>query len=88
MSKVMQVLEQMGSDAHCQSDDAIKGLLAAAELATDMTTAIISKDVISLERQLDIRPDIVCLVLPAEDDEDEDDDKDTTEETSNRVIGF
>tara|TARA_B110001454_G_C12507662_1_gene345411 strand:+ start:161 stop:436 length:276 start_codon:yes stop_codon:yes gene_type:complete len=91
MSNVIQVLEQMGSDANIQSEDAIETLLVSAELETEITEAIINKDVISLERQLDVCPDIVCLVLPAEDDDEKDDDnddQDSTEETSNSVIGF
>ena len=86
MSKVMQVLEQMGSDANCQSEDAINNLLVAAELDPEITEAIVNKEVISLERQLDVCPDIVCVVLPAE--EEDDDDEDSTEEKINSVIGF
>ena len=92
MSKAIQVLEQMGSDANVQSEEAITNLVTATELESEITEAIINKDIISLERQLDVRLDMVCGVLPAEDedeDEDEDsDDNDSTEETSNRVIGF
>ena len=73
MSKVMQVLEQMGSDATLQSEGAIQSLLVSAELDTEITEAIVNKDITSLERQLDVRLDMVCGVLPAE-DEDEDED--------------
>lgn len=91
MSKVIQVLEQMGSDASLQSEQAIEQLLTAAEVNVEQAEAIISKDVISLERQLDVCPDIVCLIVPAEDDdenEEKDDNTDSSEETSNSVIGF
>lgn len=81
----MQVLEQMGSDANCQSEDAINNLLVAAELDPEIIESIVNKEVISLERQLDVCPDIVCVVLPAE---EEDDDEDSTEEKINSVIGF
>ncbi len=87
MSKVIQVLEQMSRDANGQNEDAINNLLAAAQLDTEITTAIINKDVITLERQLDVRSDIVCMILPAEDDEDDEDD-DSTEITNYHVIGF
>lgn len=86
MSKVMQVLEQMGSDANCQSEDAINNLLVAAKLDPEITEAIVNKEVISLERQLDVCPDIVCFVVPAE--EDENDEQDSTEEQNFSVIGF
>lgn len=87
MSKVIQVLEQMSRDANGQNEDAINNLLATAQLDTEITTAIINKDVITLERQLDVRSDIVCMILPAEDDEDDEDD-DSTEITNYHVIGF
>ncbi len=88
MSKVIQVLEQMSRDANGQNDDAINNLLAAAQLDTEITTAIINKDVITLERQLDVRPDIVCIIAPAEDDGDENEENDTEENTNNWIIGF
>ena len=89
MSNVIQALEQMGSNANCQSKDAINSLLNSAELDSDITESITTADIISLERQLDVRIDIVCSVHPAEDDEEKekDDDKDK-EETSNKAICF
>jgi hypothetical protein len=77
----------MSRDTNYQSEDAINNLLAAAQLDTEITTAIINKDVITLERQLDVRTDIVCMILPAEDDEDNED-NDSTEITNYHVIGF
>lgn len=95
MTKVIQVLEQMGSDAafqNKQSEQAIEQLLTTAEVEAEQAEAIINKDIISLERQLDVCPDIVCFVLPADDDDENGDDKenedDSTKETSNTVIGF
>ena len=92
MSNVIQVLAQMGSDASLQheqseqSEQAIEQLLITAEVNAEQTEAIIHNDVTSLERQLEVRPDIVCSVHPAEDDDDKEDD--SNEETSIRVIGF
>ncbi len=90
MSNVMHVLEQIGSDATLQSEQAIEELLTTTEVNAEQAEAIINKDVTSLERQLDVCPDIVCVVAPAEDDDKEkdDEDDDSTEETSNRVMGF
>lgn len=94
ISKVIQVLEQMGSDAtfqNKQSEQAIERLLTATEVNAEQAEAIINKDIISLEHQLDVCPDIVCFVLPADDDENGDDkenEDDSTKETSNTVIGF
>lgn len=91
MSKVIQVLAQMGSDASLQSEEAIKQLLSATEVDAEQAEAIVNKDITSLERQLDVCPDIVCVIVPAEDDDEKEDDKeddDSAEETSNRVVGF
>lgn len=89
MLNAIQVLATIGSDATLQSDDAIASLLIKSELDSATVEAIVNKDVISLERQLDICPDIVCIILPADDDEDEDEEKDdSTEETNKLAIGF
>ena len=89
MSKAIQVLEQMGSDAGLQSEQAIGQLLTTAEVNVDQAEAIINKDVVTLERQLDVRHDIICFVgTPDEDDEDEDKDKDNKDEKNSVVIGF
>jgi hypothetical protein len=85
----MQVLEQMGSDANCQNEGSIETLLVAAELDTEITEAISTKDITSLGIHMDVRLDIVCAIgTPGDEDEDEDEDEDSTEETNNRVMGF
>lgn len=91
MSKVIHVLEQMSRDATFQDEDAVNKLLIAAELDSEITKAIINKDVISLERQLDVRTDMMCGVFPAEEEdenEDKEDNKDSSGKICNRVIGF
>lgn len=93
MSNVIQVLAQMGSDATLQSNDAITSLLLDSELDTALIEAIQNSDIIALERQLDVRHNIVCAIGIPDGDEDEkdddkDDDDDSTEETSNIAIGF
>lgn len=93
MTAVIETLVQIASDASLQSPQATEQLLINNNVEESIAQAIINKDVISLERQLDVCPDIVCLVVPAKDDDDEeqDDDKgdsDSTEETNNNVIGF
>lgn len=92
MSKLIQVLEQMNSDAKLQDEQAIKQLLRSAEMDTEQAEAIINKDISSLERQLNVRLDMVCGVVPAEDD-DENEEKDekednATETTNNCVVGL
>jgi len=86
MSTVIQVLEKMGSDANLQSEQAIEQLLAASEVNAEQTEAIMTKDVISLERQLDVCPDIVCLLVPAEDDEKEDKEKEDEDDNDIKSV--
>lgn len=82
MSKTIQLLEQMGSNANCQSTQAIEELLAQVEVNTEQAKAIIDKDIATLERQLSILPVISCSMFPAE-DEDSSDEKQENEEDDN-----
>jgi hypothetical protein len=68
MSKVIQVLEAMAQLPHAE----IEKLVTQANITADQAEAILNKDVTSLERQLDICPDIYCLLFPAEDESSED----------------
>ena len=90
MSKVIEVLASMASDASLQNEAAVEKLLNTAELNAELnieqSTAIITKDLVSLERQLDICPDIVCILAPAEDDEKEDTNEEDTNEDHPSVI--
>lgn len=92
MLNIIQVLAIMGSDATVQSNDAIASLLIESKLDSTIVEAVINKDIISLERQLDICPDVVCIISPAEDDDkekDDDEEKDkNTSEQNNTAIGF
>lgn len=92
MSNVMQVLAKMGSDASCQNEAEVEDLLTRVELDGEIAEAIINKDIATLERQLDVRPDIVCMLVPAEDDdeekEDDNKDKDSSETENQRVSCF
>lgn len=94
MSKIIQALEQIGNDAKLQNEQAIEQWLVTTELEADQAETIINKDIISLERQLDVCPDVVCIILPAEDDDDDDkkgdddDENEPIEKTSYSVIGF
>jgi hypothetical protein len=83
MSKVIEFLARMGQEANTD----IESLLAQADMDVNQSKAIINKDVTSLERQLDICPDIKCFIIPAEDDEPVDDQESENETTSN-AIGF
>lgn len=63
MKTVIQLLEQLGANAQLQSAEMIPATVAKADIDTELASAIINKDVTSLERQLDVCPDIVCIMI-------------------------
>ena len=90
MSNVIQLLERLGEDASLQTESALS-VIENANLDAELKESLINKDVTSLERQLDVCPDIVCLILPAEDDDqgeddDNDDDNDDDSDTENKLV--
>lgn len=86
MSKVIQVLAQMANRADLQSAKSLETFLSTTEINAEQSEAIITNDITSLERQLDICPDIVCVLLPAEDDDDVP--AENEEEDKKSVINF
>jgi hypothetical protein len=86
VSKVIQVLAKMASDSNFQNNEAIEALLASEEINAEQSKAIITKDLISLEKQLDICPDIVCIFIPAEDDNSEETESESEEENNDIKI--
>ena len=86
MTKVIEVLAQMASNANLQSEQAIESFVTSTEINADQSSAIIANDVLSLERQLNVYRDIVCFLVPAEDDEpnnEEESDEDKTQSVAN-----
>ena len=83
MSKVIQVLEAMAQLPHAE----IEKLVTQANITADQAEAILNKDVTSLERQLDICPEIICFFVPAEDDEpsEQENEDDKTDESKSVV---
>ncbi|PKI17353.1 hypothetical protein [Colwellia sp. 12G3] len=69
MTKVIEVLAHMASNANLQSKQAIESFVTNTEINADQSKAIIANDVLSLERQLNVYRDIVCFLIPAEDGE-------------------
>jgi len=89
MTSIIQALAQMGQDASLQNDSAIEQWLTTTGLDEQLATAIVNKDIITLERQLDVCPDVVCIILsPDEDDDENEDEDDSTEETNQRAVGL
>ncbi|MPY23394.1 hypothetical protein [Shewanella sp. YLB-07] len=68
MSNIIQLLERMGQDSELQSND-FKNIITESELNHDLKTALLNKDKSSLEELLRVDPEIVCAMIPAEDEE-------------------
>lgn len=71
MNNVIKILESMGSNLQFSNLIALGSLLTDIKVNSEQSKAIMTKDVSSLEKQLDICPDIYCLLFPAEDGEEE-----------------
>jgi len=82
MSNVIRLLEKLASDSKFQSEECTKQEIANAEIPEEVKHSILQKDSSSLERQLDVTPDIVCFVIPAEDDESPDESGEENKETN------
>lgn len=71
MSNIIQLLERMGQDADLQSQANVEKAIAESKLSTTLKASLLNRDNISLKRELDVCPDVVCLMVPAEDEEPE-----------------
>ena len=69
MKSVTQVLASMGASADLQSPASVAEFVNQSELSAELQTALIEQDVTTLERNLDVCPDIVCIIAAPEDDE-------------------
>ena len=88
MNNVIRVLEKMASDSSLQNRDMVEALLTKAEISTEQSEAIITKDINLLERQLDICPDFYCAFFPAEDDKQEDEDEESTDVETKSIVNI
>lgn len=88
MSTIIQVLEQMGSDATLNNEHDITVLLANADISDCQQQAILAKDSERLGDAIAGLPVIKCFFLvPAEDDEPkkQDEKEDNGSEASNKL---
>ncbi|WP_028766355.1 hypothetical protein [Shewanella fidelis] len=82
MSNIIQLLERMGQDASLQTETNFEQAIAESALTESLKQALINKDDISLKRELDVCPDVVCILIPAEDEDEETDDKKEKDENN------
>ncbi|GIU41392.1 hypothetical protein TUM4438_05460 [Shewanella sairae] len=87
MSNIIQLLERMGQDASLQTAEQYNSAINAAELSSELKQSLLTKNIPSLEKQLDICPDIYCVFLPAEDEDstEESDEQNDSEPTSPEI---
>ncbi|MEZ9593048.1 hypothetical protein AB4298_00280 [Shewanella sp. 10N.261.52.F9] len=78
MSNIIQLLERMGQDASLQTETNFEQAIAESALTESLKQALINKDDISLKRELDVCPDVVCILLAHEEDDDDDTDSEST----------
>ncbi|MPY23393.1 hypothetical protein [Shewanella sp. YLB-07] len=70
-SNIIQLLARMGQDASLQTPAEFEQVIRESELSNELKQSLINKYAISLEKQLDVCPDVVCIMV-AHDEEDED----------------
>ncbi|WP_394129110.1 hypothetical protein [Shewanella maritima] len=73
MSNIIQLLERMGQDANLQTQQQLSSEIASSDISPALKQALLEQDTVSLEKQLDVCPDVQCLMLPAEDEKPKDD---------------
>jgi len=69
MTEVIDVLATIGQDAALQTPSALEKFVEQSELSAELQESLITGDTITIKRQLDVCPDIVCVILAPEDDE-------------------
>ncbi len=88
MSNIIQLLERMGQDSELQTEQSFEQAIQDSALTNELKQSLHNRDDINLKRQLDVCPDVVCILLPSEDedeDEDKSDEKDETEDKKNDI---
>ncbi|QDO85478.1 hypothetical protein FM037_22255 [Shewanella psychropiezotolerans] len=71
MSNIIQLLERMGQDSELQTEQSFEQAIQESALTHELKQSLLNRDDISLKRQLDVCPDVVCaMVAHEEDDED------------------
>jgi len=86
MSNIIQLLERMGQEANLQDKDKLEQAIETAELEHSLKKSLLNKDKSTLERQLDICPDIVAFLFPAEDDQPQKEEEEQPKEEIRAVI--
>lgn len=74
MSSIIELLERMGKDSVLsESTTEFEKAINQSDLNTSLKKALMDKNVNELVNQLDVCPEVVCALLPADEDENEED---------------
>ncbi|ARD21323.1 MULTISPECIES: hypothetical protein [Shewanella] len=81
MSSIIKLLERMGQESGL-TESAIEFETAITEsnLNEELKKSMLSRDIVALEKSLDICPDVVCVLFPAEEEETKEEDKKPSED--------
>lgn len=72
MSSIIELLERMGKDSLLsESTTEFERAINQSDLNSSLKKALIDKNINELVNQLDVCPEIVCALLPADEDESE-----------------
>ena len=86
MSNIIQLLERMGQDAALQNQDAKAREILASDVAAERKSSLLVNDAEALHEQLDICPDVVAFLLPAEDEQKEDENNENEEQEQANAV--
>ncbi|NMP33217.1 hypothetical protein HII17_16815 [Thalassotalea sp. M1531] len=85
MTKLLTTLEKIAQDASLQSAEALAAFVEQADLSEQEKAIILKQDSDAIAAKLDVKKDIVCFIVPAEDDEpakeSDEEEKDKSEES-------
>ncbi|WP_153912828.1 hypothetical protein [Shewanella sp. TC10] len=72
MSSIIKLLERIGQESGL-TESAIEFETAITEsnLNEQLKQTMLNRDIVALEKALDICPDVVCILLPADEEESE-----------------
>ncbi|MDO6613823.1 hypothetical protein Q4601_19240 [Shewanella sp. 1_MG-2023] len=85
MSKIISLLERIGQDANLAAAVDYNEAIEQSELSLELKKSLLSKDVYSLTEQLNVQAELVCGLLPAEEDEDKDGDDEEDKPTEEKA---
>ncbi|WP_028773238.1 hypothetical protein [Shewanella waksmanii] len=83
LSTISQLLEQLGQDASLQIDAAQRqAAIASADISNELKQALIQADSLAVKNQLDVCPDVYCLLVAHEEEDDAGDSRDSNNDNT------